>query len=256
MGMINGLRNQNSKLKIQAIAGIFVLLILSTPVFGQDFKRQYKHARELFDEKKYSLAMEAFKPLIVYDSENPYPEYASFFYAVSAHEAGYPSVAKDMLLQIKKLYPTWNQMDEVNFRLAKIYLDQREYFQGLLVLKNIQSPSFQQDIQSMQKQYISQIEDAETLKMILEEHPENEVAAYALATTLSKQPVYQQDLRMVDSLITRYNFNRSDFASATKPISVMKDRYRISLLFPFLAKSLEATPGTKPNQFVIDLYEE
>src|SRR6478736_10229877 len=164
MGMINGFRIQNSKLKVQVATWIFALLILSTPVFAQDFKRQYKHARELFDEKKYSLAMEAFKPLIVYDKENPYPEYASYFYALSAHESGYPSVAKDMLLQIKKLYPTWDQMDEVNFRLAKIYFDQREYFQGLMILKGITNPSFQQDIQSMEKQYISQIEDPEILK--------------------------------------------------------------------------------------------
>ena len=252
--MINEFRIQNLK-RIQVLPWIITLLILGTPVFAQDFKRQYKHARELFDEKKYSLAMEAFKPLIVYDQENPYPEYASYFYALSAQGAGYPSVAKDMLLQIKKLYPSWDQMDEVNFKLAKIYLDQREYFQGLLVLKGIQTPSFLQDILSMQRQYISQIEDAETLKMILEEHPTSEVAAHALVTTLSKQPIYQQDLRLADSLITRFNFNRGDFASATKPVSVMKDRYRISLLFPFLAKSLEASPATKPNQFVIDLYE-
>ncbi len=32
-----------------------------------DLKRQYKHARQLFDNKDYALAMEAFKPLIVYD---------------------------------------------------------------------------------------------------------------------------------------------------------------------------------------------
>src|SRR6478609_6720729 len=208
MGMINGFRIQNSKLKVQVATWIFALLIFSTPVFAQDFKRQYKNAKELFDEKKYSLAMEAFKPLIMYDKENPYPEYASYFYALSAHESVYPSLAKDMLLQIKKLYPTWDEMDEVNFRLAKIYFDQREYFQALLVLKSIQSSPFQKDMEAMQKQYVSQIEDAETLKMILEEHPNNSIVAYALIKSLTKQPIYQQDMRMVDSLVTRFNFNR------------------------------------------------
>ncbi|HEY5824342.1 MAG TPA: tetratricopeptide repeat protein, partial [Cyclobacteriaceae bacterium] len=245
--MINGFRIQNSKLKVQVAAWIFALLIFSTPVFAQDFKRQYKNAKELFDEKKYSLAMEAFKALIVYDKENPYSEYASYFYALSANESGYPAVAKDMLLQIKKLYPTWDQLDEVNFRLAKIYFDQREYFQALLVLKSIQSPSFKQDVEAMEKQYISQIEDAETLKMLLEEHPTNSVVAYSLIKSLSAQPIYQQDMRVVDSLITRFSFNRNDFVSLTKPLSIKKDRYRVSLLFPFLAKSLEPTPGTKPN---------
>jgi hypothetical protein len=255
MGMISELRIENSKSGFQVYTWIFILLILSTPAFAQDFKRQYKNAKELFDEKKYSLAMEAFKPLIVYDQANPYPEYASYFYALSSFESGYPSVAKDMLLQIKKLYSTWDQMDEVNYWLAKIYFEQHEYFQGLLMLKNIKSSSFQDAITSMQRQYLFQIDDAETLKMILEEHPDNSVAAYALAKALSMQPLYQQDIHLFDDLITRFNFNRSEFASNTKPLSIKKDKYRVALLFPFLAKSLDASPATKPNQFVIDLYE-
>ncbi len=251
--MINHWRFRNSGIWVST--WIIVLLILGTPAFAQDFKRQYKHAKDLFEEKKYSLAMEAFKPLIVYDQNNPYPEYASYFYALSAFEAGYPSVAKDMLLQIKKLYSTWDQMDEVNYWLAKIYFDQHEYFQGLLMVKSIKSSSFREDIESMERQYISQIEDAETLKMILEEHPDNKVAAYALVKSLSKQPIYQQDARLFDELIERFQFNRSEFVSTTKPLSIKKDKYRVSLLFPFLASSLDASPATKPNQFVIDLYE-
>ena len=53
---------------------------------AQDLKRQYKHAKMLFDNKDYALAMEAFKPLIVYDKDNPSPEYSSFFYGVAAYE--------------------------------------------------------------------------------------------------------------------------------------------------------------------------
>lgn len=241
---------------LQLFAFVFIISFsFTTSLFAQDFKRQYKHAKELFDDKKYNLAMEAFKPLIVYDQANPYPEYASYFYSLSALEQGYNSIAKDMLLQTKKLYPTWDQMDEVHFWLAKIYFDQHEYFQGLLMVKSIKSSSFQKDIEAMEQQYLSQIDDSETLKMILEENPGNKVAAYALAKSLSRQPLYQQDVRLFDDLIARFNFNRNDFISNTKPLSIKKDKYRVSLLFPFLAKSLDASPNTKPNQFVIDLYE-
>src|SRR5262245_34090773 len=101
---------------------IFVLASLSwaTDLAGQDFKKQYKHAREFYNEGKYNLAMEAFKPLMVYDKNNPYPEYASFFYALSALNQNYHAVARDMLLQVKKLYPEWDQLNEVNYWLAKI----------------------------------------------------------------------------------------------------------------------------------------
>jgi len=36
-----------------------------------------------------------------------------------------------MLLQTKNIYPEWDQLDEVNYWLYKIYLDQREYFHAL-----------------------------------------------------------------------------------------------------------------------------
>ncbi|HPW61537.1 MAG TPA: hypothetical protein PLJ13_04540, partial [Cyclobacteriaceae bacterium] len=66
---------------------------------AQDFKRQYRQAKDHFDGARYSEAMDSFKPLTVYDQENPFPEYASFYYALSAQRLGYASVAKDMLLQ-------------------------------------------------------------------------------------------------------------------------------------------------------------
>ncbi|MDZ7649887.1 MAG: hypothetical protein U5K54_23630 [Cytophagales bacterium] len=53
-------------------------------VAAQDFKRQYRQAKDLFEEANYSAAMEAFKALTVYDQANPYPEYASYYYTLSA----------------------------------------------------------------------------------------------------------------------------------------------------------------------------
>src|SRR5689334_18219877 len=94
------------------------ILILSIILFAfsvshaQDLKRQYKHARMLFDNKEWALAMEAFKPLIVYDKDNPSVEYSSFYYGVCAYELTYKSVAKDMFLQLRNLYPNWDQMPE------------------------------------------------------------------------------------------------------------------------------------------------
>jgi tetratricopeptide (TPR) repeat protein len=239
---------------------VFLIAIVSCQLsivnsFAQDYERQYKNAKQLYDEKNYNLAMEAFKGLIVYDQENPYFQYASFFYALSAHYQGYPVIAKDMLVQIKKLYPQWEQIDEVNFWLAKIYFDQRDYFQALLVLKSIKSSSFRSDSEAMQRKYLAQIEDVETLKMVFEENPSNSIAGYFLAKSISRQPLYQQDVLLFESVVNQFGFNRTDFISATKPLSVKKDRYRVALLFPFLVNSLYPTPTVKQNQFILDLYQ-
>ena len=227
------------------------------PVFvnAQDYKRQYKNAKELFDAGSYNLAMESFKALIPYDKNNPYTEYASFYYAISAARQGYPAVAKEMLLLEKRLYPEWEHQDEINYWLAKIYFDQSEYFQALKILDEIRSASFEQDANAMKRNYLPAISDVETLRMMLEEYSQDEEVGHALASAISLQPFLQQDRQVLNDVITRFGFSREEFSLSLAPVSIKKDRYRVSLLFPFLANTLEPTPKKKKSQFTLDLYE-
>jgi tetratricopeptide (TPR) repeat protein len=236
---------------------LYIFILIFIPVFGsaQDYKNQYKKAKELFAKGDYAKSMDAFKPLVVYDSGNPSPEYASYYYALSAYRMGFFSVAKDMFLQIRKLYPAWDQMDEVNYFLGKIYFDQREYFQALLVLKDIRQESFHGDVQAMKRNYLPPIEDAETLRMLYEEYPEDIDVARTVATAVSRQPYLEQDVNLLDAICSKFGFSREEFASDEAPVSKMKDRYTISLLFPFLSETLDPSPVKKRNQFVLDLYE-
>lgn len=228
--------------------------MISPVLQAQDYKRQYKSAREFFNEKQYGLAMEAFKPLIVYDKDNAYLEYASFFYALSAYHLKFTSVAKDMLLQIKQLYPNWSQMAEVNYWMAKIYFDQRQYFQAMQMLSGYPSLNRQKSVSEMKAHYLKEIEDVEVLRMMWEEHPQDTVVAKTLARVISKQPFLDQDAQLIDSLITKFGFDRREFESTLKPVNVFKEEYIVSLLFPFLAKALEPTTSAKVNQSILDLY--
>lgn len=198
--------------------------------------------------------MESFKPLIAYDRNNPYAEYASFFYALSAYQQGYISVAKDMLLQIQKLYPGWDQMPEVKYWLTKIYFDQREYFQALRLLKSIDGHVPAADLKSMKKYYLKRIDDAETLRMMLEENPADEEIGRAAAHAISRQPYFERDESFLDALITQFNFEKLDFVSSDALVTQHKDTYRVSLLFPFLTETLDPSPATKRNQAILDLY--
>lgn len=231
------------------------LFFIPVLVNAQDFKRQYAHAKDLFDAGSYNLAMEAFKALIPYDKNNPYTEYASFYYAISAEKQGYPAVAKEMLLVVRRLYPDWDKQDEINYWLAKIYFDQREYFQAMRFLDEIISASFELDMNSMKAYYLRAITDVEILRMMLEEHPQDEEVGYALASAITLQPFLEQDQQLLDQVVTRFQFSREEFSSSLAPVSVKKDRYRVSLLFPFLANTLEPTPKKKRSQFTLDLYE-
>jgi tetratricopeptide (TPR) repeat protein len=230
-------------------------LIVGINAQAQDLKRQYKHARMLFDNKDYALAMEAFKPLIVYDKDNPSPEYSSFYYGVCAYELGYKAVAKDMFLQIRNLYPNWDQLPEVNYWLARIYFDQHEYFQGMHVLHELHAYQLEQDVALMKRHFLAEIRDTETLRMMSEEFPVDTEVARAFVTMLGLE-AYKPSSRMTfDSLLRVHNFRAEDFSINEGPISVKKDRYVVSLLFPFMTNTLMPTPNPQfPNQSVLEMY--
>jgi tetratricopeptide (TPR) repeat protein len=235
---------------------IFSLLVfLSQSTFAQvDYNKQYFNAKALFREGKYNLAMESFKPLIPYDPKNNFSEYSSFYYALAAYHQGFKSVAKTSLNQLKATHPNWNKMDEVNFWVGKILLDERDYFQALKIFATVNDKKIQQDIDVAKKAALAPITDGETLKMMLEEYPKDATIARALATLLAKDQTNPEDKVFLENLIVRFNFKKTDFI-AEAPSSYFKDVYSVSVLLPFMVNTLEPSPAPKRNQSVLDLYE-
>ena len=235
---------------------VFIFLVFfNLVVWAQvDYLKQYQNAKDFFRQGKYNLAMESFKPLIAYDQKNPYSAYASFYYALAAYKQGYNAVAKDMLAQVKSVHPKWDKMDEVNLWLAKIYLENHDYFQGIKTLNAISEKKLSQEIEAIKAQHLSEITDAETLKMMLEEFPKDEVVAKFLARTLAKNLSDEEDKNELESLIDRFKFERADFIPEA-PKTFYKERYAVSVLLPFMLESLDASPGKKRNQIVLDFYE-
>ena len=186
---------------------LYLLLVFAslTQATAQDFRKQFRQAKDLYESKQYSAAMAAFKPLTVYDQTNPFPEYASYYYALSSQQLGYGSVAKDMFLQIKKLYPTWDQMQEVDYWLCKLYFDQGDIFQALKVASAITDSNLQKGLTDLKRFYLDKVNDSETLKMVLEDYPEEREAGRALLKVLGKQPHHLQESAMMELLINKFN---------------------------------------------------
>ncbi len=240
---------------VRNVIFICCLVFVSRSTFAQvDYNKQYFNAKALFREGKYNLAMESFKPLIQYDSKNNYSAYASFYYALSAYNQGFKAVAKTSLNQLKATHPTWNKMDEVNFWMGKILLDDRDYFQALKVFATVQDKKIQQDIDVAKSAALAPIADSETLKMMLEEYPKDAVIARALAKLLAKDQTNPEDKVFLENLIVKFNFKKSDFISEA-PTSYFKEVYSVSVLLPFMVNTLDPSPSPKRNQSVLDLYE-
>ena len=219
-----------------------------------DYNKQFSNGKQLFKEGKYNLAMETFKPLLPYDAKNPFVEYASFYYAVSAYHQGYKAVAKDQLNHIKTSYPKWEKIDEVNFWLGKIHMDNRDYFQGLKVFSLIHDKKFQRDIEAVKTIALKNVTDIETLKMMREEHPKDHIVTHQLAQTLSANLSDPANKALLEALISSANLKRSDYIPEA-PKSFKKDRYSVSVVMPFMVNTLEPTLSKKRNQIVLDFYE-
>jgi len=241
---------------MKRVVVIFCLtLFISTAAIGQtEFPKQYFNAKSLFREGKYNLAMESFKPLIPFDPRNPFAEYASFYYALSAYKLGYLALAKSSFTQIETLYPAWEKADEVKFWIGKINLENKDYFQGLKVFSTIRDKDLTVVAESEKEKNFKEIKDAETLRMMHEEYPKDKVVAKALATAISKELVTVGDRSFLESLIDEFGFERRDFIPEA-PKTYYKDAYAVSLLMPFMVNTLDPSPTLKRNQSVLDFYE-
>jgi ABC-type branched-subunit amino acid transport system substrate-binding protein len=231
-----------------------LVFVFQSTLAQVDYNKQYFNAKALFREGKYNLAMESFKPLIPYDPKNNFSQYSSFYYALAAYNQGFKAVAKNTLNQLKTTHPTWNKMDDVNFWIGKIHLDDRDYFQALKIFSTIQDKKIQQDIDATKRAALAPITDVETLKMMYEEYPKDPVIARSLATLLAKDISIPEDKVLLESLITKFSFKKTDFI-AEAPASYFKDVYSVSVLLPFMVNTLDPSPAPKRNQSVLDLYE-
>jgi hypothetical protein len=231
------------------------LLYVKTSIAQQDYQKQYISAKQLFNESKYNQAMEAFKPLIVYDKNNNFSEYASFYYAISAYQESLSAIAKDMLLQIKQIYPDWDQIKEVDFWLARIHFDNKEYFRGMDILHKLSGKTMSADIIKLKQHYFSKETSLQTLELLYKDFPNEPAIGKALARAIIAQPRDLQNKDLLEKLISKFSLAKDEFALAEIPRSVKKNKYTVAIMLPFAVNNLQPNLNRKPNQFVIDLYD-
>jgi hypothetical protein len=235
------------------LTAFMLLMVASATVWAQiNYQEQYMYGKKLFSDGKYNLAMEVFKPLIAYDVNNSFSEYASFYYALSAYRQGYDAVAKDMLNQIRSLYPYWEKQDEVSLWLATIHFKKSEYSQGLHALSLVTNQRTVKDSELLKKNALTHVEDITLLKSLYQKYPTDEVIGERLAYVLAVNA--NSDQTLLEELIQKFHLKKSDFVEET-PETIRRDVYSVSVVFPFVVNTLEPTPNRKRNQFVLDMYE-
>ena len=109
-----------------------LLLITGLSGFAQSsFESAFNNGKTLFNNGKYELAMQAFKPAMVASGANAYEAYASFYYAISAYRSNYKPMARDMFLQIIKRHPDWEYKNESIYWVTLIRFEINQLNQAL-----------------------------------------------------------------------------------------------------------------------------
>lgn len=232
-------------MKTWALCITLITALLSTQRgMTQNYADQYKKGKQELKVSNYLQAMNNFRSCMVYDKANPYELYASYYYAFAAYQSGWYKIARETLFKLRKSHPKWNQLDEVNYLLAKVFNAEKEYFEVFKTLRKISNHSFEPRIEALKKSTVEKIDDTQILEMLLEDNKEP-VIANALINTL-KQP--DQINRRVE-LMNEYHLTPTQQLPPPDegPISVVA-------MLPFLTNTLTTSPSPKKNQQVLDLY--
>ncbi|MGB3180017.1 MAG: ABC transporter substrate-binding protein [Cyclobacteriaceae bacterium] len=227
---------------------------VSNPAQAQDYRNKFLNGKALFQEGRYALAMEAFRPATTDAPTNIYDEYASFYFALSAYYAGKKDVANSMLQQVRQRYPQWSKINEVKYWQALINFEQGDYNRALGVTKDIKGRGIDKEVSKMKLYHLRQIQGIDPLKELISEYTYDREVALVLAEKISSRPVMEQDKAMLDFLISEFDLKEEDFVSVRSDRVVKKPYYNVAAVLPFLLEELESNSGRARNQFVLDLY--
>ncbi len=219
----------------------------------QEFQRAYANGKELFQLEKYELAMAAFEGITGQHPSNPFAEYASYYYALSAYRAGNTALARDMFLQVSRKFPNWQQLDDCYLWLAQINFENEDYFQGIFYIEKITGE--QEAGSSIKNHFIRPIRDIDLLSDLYEKYPEDNDIAWALAKSISEQSLQEKNHRWLNDIVVKHGFDAEEFNTVQIAESVIKDRYTVAVLLPLMIDDLEPIRGRKSNQFILDIYE-
>ncbi|MFW5760372.1 MAG: tetratricopeptide repeat protein [Cyclobacteriaceae bacterium] len=234
---------------------IFLVISIGTVTVqaqSSDYQRSYLNGKELFRMEKYNLAVKAFQEATIEAPDNPFAEYASFFYALASYKAGKMYQARGMFLQILQKYPGWEKTGEVHFWLANIYYEESDYEMALEQVQQINDNQLKAQADEMSLNFLSKIESITKLQELLDKFPENKTVAKAIADKINEQPIISRDLDLLDSLMKEYNL-KDVYHMAVPANSIKKSSYKVAVLLPFMYNQYQTSQRDK--NFVLELYE-
>lgn len=245
------------KEKSKSLFFTLLLIVLSQYGWAQSAEAQkaYLSGKEAFQNQHYETAEVFFANCLKIKEDNPFQEYASFYFALSAYNSGDKSKAKSMLLQVKERYPTWPQLDEVYFWLFKIEAEQELYFTAFNYLERIKNKSLQKEAMDLRSSFVRKIEEVSTLKRLQETYPQDRVIALTLVNAMARQSATDRDTDLMEKLRVEFKIAPEEVSFSFIPPSVKKDEYKVGVIMPFFFTEVMPYRDDISNPFVFEFVE-
>ncbi|MDN5203171.1 ABC transporter substrate-binding protein [Fulvivirgaceae bacterium BMA10] len=246
-------------MKIAKLFFTMIMLLACSVTWGQNssnYQSRYRNGKYLFQEGKYKLAMEEFRQLISRTENNPFLEYASYYFALSAYHAGQSFVAKSMFYQIERRHASWERIDEVYLWIAKLNFEEDDYLKAFINLANIKDAAMKNDVDNIKRHFLAKkLDNLEQLELILSKNPYDAVVAEALAASIINSPIIEQDHNLLEFLVTEFSLDEEKYGLSVIAESVKKDMYNVAILLPLNSESIDPENIKFRNNFVLELFE-
>ena len=213
---------------------LILLLILSifqitnAQKSAAEYELAHKKALETYKTGEYEKAQAAFSFLCNTQIENHLVPYSYYFNALAATKLQKYFEAKTTLKQLLELFPSWSQKEEINYLLANIAFEEKNYVEALNITNSIESELMQDDLADMKSFYFREITSLKILQDLAKKFPNERV------------------------LLERKN--ELSPISPTSSVKISKGYFNLGILLPLDIETLDPEKPRK-NQYAIDIYQ-
>jgi tetratricopeptide (TPR) repeat protein len=243
------------RLKATIISGVILILSVYQLNAQINYQSEYLSGKNYFKSGDYQRAENHFKNLLASNESNPFYLYGSYFYGISAYEAGNKERALEVLGNIRTTHPDWDKVDEVSLWYGKMLMQEGSLMKGLNVLNSTQTDELKSIANEIKRSTLLAYDSIPLLQKAMELNPYDEVLAKYLAMKINQQPMVDRKVELMEFLIDSFDLNRASFNFVDKSVTEKKDQYRVAVLLPFMSEDLTTSKGSKGNQFVLDIYQ-
>ena len=227
---------------------IFQLLIIFLPIhllFSQNSYETYIKGKKLFYQKKYSEAIVHFDSLV--STNNEFKIYSIYYSGLCDFNLNKFDNSKQKLEDIIFNYPSWPQLDEVNYWLVRLLLEKNEYESSFRILSGIKSKDIKDQLYEFLDPKVEKINDFNKLRKWHDVYPKNNVIAKYFGRKLLNEPLDKDVISKIQNILSNVS---------EENLFINSDDYifKVAILLPFMYNENDNLSIMKKNKFITDLY--